>query len=120
MIQSSGSTTLPSNVSLSIICYLLAKYMNKLILIYYTYWLCFNCSLEEMYIQPSLSKDSLFVALKMSFARFPVFNRLCLGYTEPFQESGMEFMVYENLIFENFSSYCLALLIRNPLCMIVS
>ncbi|XP_063425214.1 F-box only protein 38-like isoform X3 [Mytilus trossulus] len=45
-------------------------------------------SLEEMYLQPSLTKDSLFIALKTAFVQFPVFDRLYLGYTEPFQESG--------------------------------
>jgi hypothetical protein len=45
-------------------------------------------SLEELYLQPSLTKDSLFIALKMATVKFPVFNRLSLGYIEPFQESG--------------------------------
>ncbi|XP_048240772.1 F-box only protein 38-like [Haliotis rufescens] len=44
--------------------------------------------LEELSIQPSLTKDSLFAAIKMADVTFPVFETLHLGYVDPFPESG--------------------------------
>ncbi|XP_067686174.1 F-box only protein 38-like [Haliotis asinina] len=44
--------------------------------------------LEELSIQPSLTKDSLFAAIKMADVTFPVFETLHLGYVDPFPEAG--------------------------------
>lgn len=49
-------------------------------------------SLEELSIQPSLTKDSLFAAIKMADVTFPVFETLHLGYVDPFPESGKQLL----------------------------
>ncbi|KAK3087955.1 hypothetical protein FSP39_012784 [Pinctada imbricata] len=44
--------------------------------------------LEEISIQPSLSRDSLFLALQLADVCFPLFERLHLGFVDSFPEPG--------------------------------
>lgn len=46
---------------------------------------CFSvCRLHEVRIQPSLTKDGVFSALKMAELEFPQFETLHLGYVDEF------------------------------------
>ena len=44
--------------------------------------------LFQLIIQPSLTKDNLFLALSMADATFPRIETLHLGYVDPFPEKG--------------------------------
>ena len=44
--------------------------------------------LEEVSVQPSLTKDNLFVALVMADVSFPLFSTLHLGFVDAFPASG--------------------------------
>ena len=52
---------------------------------------CFSIffSIENLCIQPSLTKDAFFTALSVAEINVnPVFERLCLGWKDTFPESG--------------------------------
>lgn len=48
------------------------------------YIILFEYRLHEVRIQPSLSKDGVFSALKMAELEFPQFDTLHLGYVDEF------------------------------------
>lgn len=47
---------------------------------------CVHNRLHELHIQPSLTKDGVFSALKMAELEFPRFESLHLGYVDDFQQ----------------------------------
>lgn len=53
----------------------------------FDFWhLCVHNRLHELRIQPSLTKDGVFSALKMAELEFPRFESLHLGYVDDFQQ----------------------------------
>lgn len=51
-----------------------------------------------MRIQPSLTKDGVFSALKMAELEFPQFETLHLGYVDEFLLQCMTFLIYINYL----------------------
>lgn len=51
-----------------------------------------------MRIQPSLTKDGVFSALKMAELEFPQFETLHLGYVDEFLLQCMTFFIYLNYL----------------------
>lgn len=51
-----------------------------------------------MRIQPSLTKDGVFSALKMAELEFPQFETLHLGYVDEFLLQCMKFLIYINYL----------------------
>lgn len=51
-----------------------------------------------MRIQPSLTKDGVFSALKMAELEFPQFETLHLGYVDEFLLQCMTFFIYINYL----------------------
>lgn len=53
-----------------------------------------------MRIQPSLTKDGVFSALKMAELEFPQFETLHLGYVDEFLLQCMAFLIYINYLID--------------------